>query len=66
MRKIHKSSFKWDAFVDGFSKRMKEEHSYNNLYRHIPGFCKEVGANPDDVAKFIDKRDWEGLVRALI
>lgn len=66
MRKIQKSSFKWDAFVDGFSKRMKEEHSYNNLHRHIPGFCKETGANPDEVAKFIDKRDWEGLVAALI
>jgi hypothetical protein len=66
MGKIVKSSFKWDAFVDGFSKRMKEEHSYNNLHRHIPGFCQEVGANPDEVAKFIDKRDWEGLVKSLI
>ncbi len=66
MRKIVKSSFKWDAFVDGFSRRMKEEYSNNNLYKHIPGFCQEVGANPDNISRFIDKKDWEGLVKSLL
>jgi hypothetical protein len=66
MRKIAKSSFKWDAFVDGFSRRMKEELANNNLYKHIPGFCQEVGANPEEVTRFIDKKDWEGLVKSLI
>lgn len=66
MKKIVKSSFKWDAFVDGFSKRMKEEHANNNLHRHIPGFCQEVGADPHAVARFIDKKDWEGLVKSLL
>ena len=66
MRKIVKSSFKWDAFVDGFSKRMKEEFANNNLHRHIPGFCQEVGADPAQVARFIERKDWEGLARSLL
>lgn len=66
MKKIAKSSFKWDAFVDGFSRRMKEENSNNNLHKYVPGFCQEVGANPDEISRYINKRDWEGVVKCLL
>jgi len=66
MKKISKSSFKWDAFVDGFSKRMKEENGKDNLIKHVPGFCKEVGADPATITRFIEKRDWEGLAKSLL
>ncbi len=63
LRTIKKSSFKWDAFVGGFGRRMKEEYSNNNLYVHIPGFCQQVGGNPDVVTRYIHKKDWEGLIK---
>ncbi len=66
LRSIKKSSFKWDAFIDGFSRRMKEEFSNNNLYVHIPGFCHQVGADPEKVTHFIQKKDWEGLVKSCM
>jgi hypothetical protein len=66
LRTIKKSSFKWDAFIDGFSRRMKEELGNNNLYVHIPGFCHQVGADPDQVTHFIQKKDWEGLVKSCM
>jgi hypothetical protein len=66
MRKIRKSSFKWDAFMDGFSKKMKEEGGKNNLLIHVPGFAKQVNANPDKVTYFIQHKDWEGLIRHLL
>lgn len=66
LKKINKSSFKWDAFIDGFSRRMKEEYSNGNLHVHIPGFCHEVGANTHEVTRFIEKKDWEGLVLSLL
>lgn len=66
MRAIKKSHFKWNGFIDGFSRRMKEEAGRNNLVRHIPGFCEQVGANPDEVRHYIDKHDWEGLARHLL
>ncbi len=66
LRTIKKSSFKWDAFIDGFSGRMKEEFANNNLYMYIPGFCDQVGVNPDEVAQLIQKKDWEGFVKAFM
>lgn len=66
MRKIRKSSFKWDAFMDGFGKKMKEEGGKNNLLIYVPGFAKQVHANPEKVTFFIQQKDWEGLIRHLL
>ncbi len=63
---IKKSSFKWDAFIDGFSKRMKEELSNGNMYQHVPGFAAEIGSTPDHVNSYIHKKDFEGLVRSML
>jgi hypothetical protein len=63
LRSIKKSSFKWDAFVDGFSRRMREEFSNNNLYVHVPGFCQQIGSNQDTVTRLIQRKDWEGLIK---
>jgi hypothetical protein len=63
LRTIKKSTFKWDAFIDGFSRRMKEEYSNNNLYIYVPGFCQQIGGNQEVVTRYIQKKDWEGLVR---
>ena len=66
VRTIKKSSFKWDAFIDGFSKRMREEYSKNNIYPHIPGFAQLVGSTPEHILPYINKKDWEGLVKSLL
>ncbi len=66
LNKIEKSSFKWDAFIDGFAKRMKEESGRNNLLPYVDGFAKQVGAKPDKITRFIYEKDWEGLVRFLM
>lgn len=63
---IKKSSFKWDAFIDGFSKRMREELANGNVYQHVPGFASQVGASPEHVNHYISKKDWEGLVKSLL
>ncbi len=63
---IRKSSFKWDHFIKGFSKRMKEEYSNNNLQAQIPGFAEQVGTTPDQITPYIHKKDWEGLVKSLM
>jgi len=63
---VKKSSFKWDAFVDGFSKRMREELSKNNVYQHVPGFCEQVGTTPDRVIHYIQKKEFEELIKSLM
>jgi hypothetical protein len=62
LRAIKKSSFKWDAFIGGFSRRMREEHANDNLYIHVPGFCQQIGSDQELVKRFIHKKDWEGLI----
>ena len=66
VRAIKKSSFKWDAFVDGFAKRMKEELSHENVYQHIPGFAMEIGTTAKHVEEYVRKKDFEGLIRSLL
>jgi hypothetical protein len=66
MATIKKSSFKWNGFIDGYAKRMKEEAHKNNLLPHVPGFCEAVKADPAQVTHLIQHRDWEGLIRYLV
>jgi hypothetical protein len=66
LRTIKKSSFKWDAFIHGFSKRMKEELSKGNVSPYVPGFAHEIGSTPDHVNRYIAKRDFEGLVKSML
>lgn len=66
IRKVRKSSYKWDGFMKGFTRRMKQEGSQDNLFQYVPGFAKQVNANPDRVTHYIQKKDWDGLVRYLM
>jgi hypothetical protein len=66
LRTIKKSSFKWDALIGGFSKRMREELSNDNVYQHVSGFAQQVGSSKDRVSPYIHKRDFEGLIRSLL
>ena len=66
MQKIRKSSFKWDGFIDGLSKKMRDESSHDNLEKYVPGFSEYLAINPDSVMHYISKHDWEGLVRFLL
>lgn len=63
---IEKSSFKWDAFVGGFAKRMKEEHARGNVMPYIRGFAELLGAPVDQVIHYVHKKNFEGLVRYLM
>lgn len=66
MKDISKSHFKWNGFIDGFSDKMRDEHSQNNLLRFIPAFAEQLHLNQDDITKYVHKKDWSGLVRFLI
>lgn len=65
-KEIRKSSFKWDAFISGFAKRMREELSKGNVYQHLPGFAKQVGSTPEHVKPYVHEKDFEGLVKSLL
>lgn len=66
MQRIKKSHFKWDGFIDGLSKKMREEAHSDNLARYVPGFAQYLQINADQVMDYIAKHDWEGLVYFLL
>jgi len=66
MHQIRKSSFKWDGFIDGFSKRMKEEADRGNLTPYAAGFSHYLNVNVEQVRSYLEDRDFEGLVRFLL
>lgn len=66
LRLIKKNGFKWDNLIDGFSRRLREEATRNNVNRFIPGFAELLNVEPSDVTPFIQKFDCDGLVRFLI
>ncbi len=65
-------SQKWRGFFDGtdqqpgFTAKCEREFARDNFAPYIVGFCQVVKANPEQVRHFIEKKEWEKLVRFLI
>jgi hypothetical protein len=65
-------SLKWRGFFEGsthspgFTAKCEREFAKDNLDLYIVGFCQAVKANPEQVRFFVEKKEWEKLVRFLI
>lgn len=66
MSEIKKSTFKWDGFMEGLERRIREEQIRDNLMRYVSGFSRHVHADPDKISAFIQHHNWEGLIRYLM
>lgn len=66
MHYIHQNKFKWEGFIEGFSERLKQEVILNNIHPYISGLANHINVNAEDIRKFFDKRNYEGLVLFLI
>ena len=67
MRQIKTSRFKWNEFIKGFSRRMDEEYTLDNLIRFIPEFVEQVHVqHPERIEDFIRKKSWEEFVADLL
>jgi len=66
MREISRSSFKWNGFIDGMKDRIEEEARRGGLLPHIHEFARLCNADENRCRHYIQKRDWEGLVRCLL
>jgi hypothetical protein len=65
-------NLKWRGFFDGtsqspgFTAKCEREFARDNLMPYIVGFCQTVKANPEQVRHFVERKEWEKLVRFLI
>jgi hypothetical protein len=66
LQEVHRNYFKWRGFLDGFRRRMTEEFYKGTLKDLIPGFAQSVDVRPEIVEHFVERRDWEGLVKSIL
>lgn len=66
MHEIRKSHFKWNGFMEGYAKKMRNEAAQNNLMPYVRSFSAYLQADSQAVTSFIQKSDYEGLVRHLL
>ena len=66
MYEIRRSGFKWDGFIDGFSKRFLAEISDGNVNAYIPGFAASLDMKKEDIMTYVNYKDFEGLVLYLM
>lgn len=52
--------------VPGFGQKMTRENGRDNLRPYIVGFAKAVKADPDKIRGYVDRQQWEELVKYLI
>lgn len=63
---ISKNHFKWSSFVDGFKERMKEEAKKGQLLPFVAGFSQLLDQDPNVIAGYINRGDYEGLLKHLL
>ncbi len=66
MRAIFDDYFKRTNFVKDFAQTMDIYDLRNKLMPYLDDFANEVKIAVDKIKPFIDKKDWEGLLRFLI
>ena len=66
MRHVHNDCFVWKKFIDGLSGNMKNEATKRRVYPFLKDFAKEVKAPEYELKVFIDRKDYEGLLKYLI
>lgn len=66
MAEIRQSKFKWEEFIKGFVERMRYEAKLDNLLPYASGFAQMVNRDPVWITKYIETRDFEGLVLFLL
>jgi hypothetical protein len=66
MNQFKNNSFKWSNFIDGYAQRMREEAAANNLTKHVEGFCDHLKIDQEPVLDFINKGNYEDLIKYLL
>lgn len=66
MYEIKKSHFKWNGFIEGYAKKMRNEAAQNNLLPYVRSFSAYLQVDSQNVTTYIQKGDYEGLVRYLL
>jgi len=72
LKNISKVGFKWDGFLegdgdlDGWKDRMKKEGRHGNLTPYVVGFSELLNVESPIVQEYINRADYEGLIKHFL
>lgn len=66
MKKIRKSSFKWNGFMKGLTPGMKRAYNNQTLMNRLPGFASYLKVSAEPLQKAAQQQDWHQFVEILI
>jgi hypothetical protein len=66
MKNILNNPFKWNNFIKGFSEKMDNEASKENLLEYTNNFSKKVNVSFASISTYFKTNQWDLLVEYLI
>lgn len=66
MKGVYDSSFKWNRFISGLSKKLKRNKRNGNVFQYSEGLAADTGKDAGEIRKKLNQEDWSGLVKYLM
>ncbi|NGX56056.1 MAG: hypothetical protein K1060chlam5_00290 [Candidatus Anoxychlamydiales bacterium] len=66
MKDVFEDYFKRTNFVKDFAKTCDMYDLRNQLYKYLDNFSNEVNVPSEKLKKYVDKKDWKGLLKCLV
>ena len=66
MKVVSKNSFKWDGFLTGYEKRLKEERRAGTLDCYVPGLADLLEVDRSVIQRYINQENYGGLIKHFL
>jgi hypothetical protein len=63
LKTVSNNHFKWSSFIDGFKDKMKDESRRGQIMPFLGGFAEHLRIDAHSVSSYVNRSDYEGLVR---
>ncbi len=66
MKSFSKNSFKWNGFLDGYEKRLREEKRAGTLDCYVPGLADLLEVDRSVIQRYINQENYGGLIKHFL
>ncbi len=66
MRLVSQSRVKWNGFLDGYEKRLKEEKHAGTLDCYVPGLADLLEVDRSIIQRYINQENYSGLIKHFL
>jgi hypothetical protein len=66
MKAVSKSTFKWNGFLDGYEKRLREEKRAGTLDCYVAGLADLLEVDRSVIQRYINQENYGGLIKHFL